>query len=145
MDDERLIYYPFFSYPTTSRAWRLKGVLVYNLATSFTASLGYVLHLVVGLCLHWNPDFPRDPLPFGISAVGAPVALVQLVAVNLHVVFLLLALSRSAVAAPLGEGWYAAPVRPTGGLYSPGGRRRPDEQLHLWDLSVVQSPLHKMG
>ena len=48
-----------------------------------------------------------DPLPFSITAGGA-VLLVELAAVNLHVVFLLVALARSPEPA---EGWYA-PVRP---------------------------------
>jgi len=124
-------------YPTTSRAWRLKGVLVYALAVSILVSLGWVLEQVITLCLHWNPDPNNDPLPFGISGAGSSL-LVELAAVNLHVVFLLLALSRSHGSEP-GEGWYA-PVRPA--LYSPVRR---DEPLHLWDLSAHPSPLHKFG
>ena len=48
-----------------------------------------------------------DPLPFSVTSAGA-VLLVELAAVNLHLVFLLVALARSPEPA---EGWYA-PVRP---------------------------------
>ena len=48
-----------------------------------------------------------DPLPFSITAGGA-VLVVELAAVNLHLVFLLVALARSPEPA---EGWYS-PVRP---------------------------------
>ena len=87
--------------------------------------------------LHWNPDFPTDPVPFGISG-AAPLLLLSHVAGAVHVVFLLLALSRTA-GGEGGAGWYA-PVRPV--MYSPVERRA--EQLHLWDLSAHPSPLHKL-
>ena len=70
----------------------------------------------------------------GISTAGS-LLLVQELAVNLHIVFLLLALSRSSNP---GEGWYA-PVRPV--IYSPQHR---EEQLHLWDLSAHPGPLDKL-
>ena len=123
-----------FSYPTTSRAWRLKGVLVYSLFASLVLSLGFIFRLVLLLVLHWNPEVYADPLPFGVSGAGA-ILLLELGAINVYVVFILLALSRSAQP---GEGWYA-PVRPA--MYSPVRR---EEQLHLWDLSAHASPLHKI-
>jgi len=94
----------------------------------------FIYRLVLELCLHWNPEFHKDPLPFGIASVG-PILLVELISINIYVVFLLVALSRTSVP---GEGWYA-PVRPA--MYNPDRR---EEQLHLWDLSAHQSPLHKI-
>jgi hypothetical protein len=45
-----------FSYPTTSRAWRLKGVLLFSLWASLVLCFSLILRQVVTLCLHWNPE-----------------------------------------------------------------------------------------
>jgi hypothetical protein len=57
--------------------------------------------------MSYSMQVDTDPLPFSVTAAGA-VLLVELAAVNLHIVFLLVALARSPEPA---EGWYA-PVRP---------------------------------
>lgn len=122
-------------YPTTSRAWRLKGVLVYSFIVSLLLCLALMLTLAIQILLHWNPHHSTSqPLPYGMSTAGS-LLLVSQLAINVHIVFLLLALSRSS--SP-GEGWYA-PVRPV--MLTPDCR---SEQVHLWDLSAAQpGPLDK--
>jgi hypothetical protein len=59
------------------------------------------------ITIHFFFKVDTDPLPFSMTAAGA-VFLVELAVVNLHLVFLLVALARTPDPA---EGWYA-PVRP---------------------------------
>ena len=59
------------SYPTTSRAWRLKGVLLYSLSTSLLLCLGLILRQVVALCLHWNPEVCTGTVPYLPTYVGS--------------------------------------------------------------------------
>ena len=63
----------------------------------------------------------------------------ELAATNIHVLSLLLLLSRTSGTGGGDGGWYT-PVSPV--MYSPTAR---EEQLHLWDLSAQQSPLNKLN
>ena len=101
--------------------------------------LGSVLRLAVSLCLHWNTEVHTQPLPFSVS-LASVYYLGELAATNIHVLSLLLLLSRSSGVAGGDGGWYT-PVSPV--MYSPTTTRQ--EQLHLWDLSAQQSPLHKLN
>ena len=126
-------------YPGQGRgAWRLKVVLLYCLLVSGLACLGCVLRLAVTLCLHWNTDTVHtQPLPFSVASAGI-FYLGELAATNLHVIALLVALSRVSRGHVAGDTWYT-PVSPV--MYSPAPR---EEQLHLWDLAATQpSPMHK--
>ena len=126
-------------YPGQGRgAWRLKVVLLYCLLVSGLACLGCVLRLAVTLCLHWNTDTVHtQPLPFSVASAGI-FYLGELAATNLHVIALLVALSRVSRGHVPGDTWYT-PVSPV--MYSPAPR---EEQLHLWDLAATQpSPMHK--
>jgi len=126
-------------YPGSTRgAWRLKLVLLYCLALSLVLCLGAVLRLAVSLCLHWNTEVHTQPLPFSVS-LASVYFLGELAATNIHVLSLLLLLSRTSGTAGGDGGWYT-PVSPV--MYSPTAR---EEQLHLWDLSAQQSPLNKLN
>jgi len=123
-------------YPGSSRGlWRLKLVLGYCLLASLLVTLAAFLRLAVSLALHWNTEVHTDPLPFSVTSAGI-VYLTELAGTNLHLVCLLVAVSRCPGSGGAGD-WYT-PVRPV--MYSPARR---EEQLHLWDLSAQHSPLHK--
>lgn len=126
-------------YPGCTRgAWRLKLILVYCLGSSVVVCLGAVLRLAVSLCLHWNTEVHTQPLPFSVS-LASLFYIGELAATNIHLISLLLLLSRSSGSQSGDGGWYT-PVSPV--MYSPTTTR--EEQLHLWDLSAHQSPLHKL-
>jgi len=121
---------------------RLKVILIYCLVCSVLMCLGVVTRLAISLILHWNSEVHMDPLPFAASSAGM-LYLAELSSLNLHVCFLLIALSRSSGGWEGGVGWYLAPALPV--MYNPGNR---DEQLHLWDLAAMPSqslpsPYHK--
>lgn len=114
--------------------WRLKVCLAYCLLVSVSVCLSSLVSVGSQVVLHSNSAVHKDPLPFSVASSGL-VTISLLIATNLHISALLLALSR----AP-GESvhdWYT-PVRPV--MYSPVRR---DEQLHLWDLAAQPSPAHK--
>ena len=114
-------------------------MLMYCLVISVVTCLGCILRLAVTLCLHWNSDAVHtDPLPFSVSSAGI-FYLGELAATNIHIVSLLVMLSRSTrVSGGSGGGGWYTPVSPV--MYSPAPREEP---LHLWDLAAQQSPLHQ--
>ena len=100
--------------------------------------LGAILRLAVSLCLHWNTEVHTQPLPFSISSASL-YFIGEFAATNIHLLSLLLLLSRS-TSTQGGEGGWYTPVSPV--MYSLTTTR--EEQLHLWDLSAHQSPLRKL-
>ena len=115
-------------------------IMLYCLTMSVVLCLGCILRLAVTLCLHWNSDSVHtSPLPFSVTS-AAIFYLGEMAGTNLHLISLLILLSRSSrrVAGGEGGGWYT-PVSPV--MYSPAHREEP---LHLWDLAAQQpSPLNK--
>ena len=124
-------------YPGQGRgAWRLKLVLMYCLLVSVVTCLGCILRLAVGLVLHWNADTVHtDPLPFSVTRASI-FYLGEMAATNIHLILLLILLSRSTRGPGDGSGGWYTPVSPV--MYSPAPR---EEQLHLWDLAARSSPL----
>jgi len=124
-------------YPGQGRdAWRLKLVLMYCLLVSVVTCLGCILRLAIGLCLHWNSDTVHtDPLPFSMTRASI-FYLGEMAATNIHLIILLILLSRSTRGPGDSSGGWYTPVSPV--MYSTAPR---EEQLHLWDLAARTSPL----